>query len=71
MSSAQPSVIIIGAGFGGLAVALQLQRAGYDRFTILEKSDTVGGVWRENTYPGAGCDIPSPLYSFSSPPLKK
>lgn len=68
MSSAQPSVIIIGAGFGGLAVALQLQRAGYDRFTILEKSDTVGGVWRENTYPGAGCDIPSPLYSFSFEP---
>ncbi|KAA0021660.1 flavin-containing monooxygenase [Antrihabitans cavernicola] len=68
MSSAQPSVIIIGAGFGGLAMALQLQRSGFDRFTILEKGESVGGVWRENTYPGAGCDIPSPLYSFSYEP---
>ncbi len=49
-------------------MALELQRAGFDNLLILEKSDAVGGVWRENTYPGAGCDIPSPLYSLSSEP---
>jgi cation diffusion facilitator CzcD-associated flavoprotein CzcO len=68
MASAHSTVVIIGAGFGGLAMALELRRAGIDSFTILEKATEVGGVWRENTYPGAGCDIPSPLYSFSSEP---
>jgi len=63
-----PSVVIIGAGFGGLAVATELLRAGYRDFTVLERADAVGGVWRDNTYPGAGCDIPSPLYSFSHRP---
>ncbi|MEU0512849.1 NAD(P)/FAD-dependent oxidoreductase [Amycolatopsis sp. NPDC006125] len=63
-----PSVVIIGAGFGGLAVATELVRAGFRDFTILERADEIGGVWRENTYPGAGCDIPSPLYSFSHRP---
>lgn len=60
--------IIIGTGFGGLAMALELTRRGFDDFVILEKGDGVGGVWRENTYPGAACDIPSPLYSLSSVP---
>ncbi|WP_251012681.1 flavin-containing monooxygenase [Rhodococcus erythropolis] len=63
-----PSVVIIGAGFGGLAMALELIRAGIDHFVILEKGSGVGGVWRQNTYPGAACDIPSPLYSLSSVP---
>ncbi|MBF6179458.1 flavin-containing monooxygenase [Nocardia otitidiscaviarum] len=60
-----PSVIIIGAGFGGLGMAIELQRNGFREFTILEKAQDLGGVWRENTYPGAACDVPSPLYSFS------
>src|SRR6476620_9160140 len=45
-----------------------LKRAGIDSFTILEKADDVGGTWRENTYPGAACDVPSHLYSFSFAP---
>ncbi|AYF73415.1 NAD(P)/FAD-dependent oxidoreductase [Nocardia yunnanensis] len=63
-----PSVIIIGAGFGGLGMAIELQRNGFREFTILEKAGDLGGVWRENTYPGAACDVPSPLYSFAHEP---
>ena len=63
-----PSVLVIGAGFGGLAIALELREAGFTEFTVLERAADLGGVWRENTYPGAGCDIPSPLYSFSRAP---
>lgn len=66
--SATPSVLVIGAGFGGLAMALELRKAGFTGFTVLERAADLGGVWRENTYPGVGCDIPSPLYSFSSAP---
>lgn len=64
----QPSITIIGAGFGGIAMALELRRAGHTDITILEQSADVGGVWRDNTYPGAACDVPSPLYSISSEP---
>ncbi|MEV0295968.1 NAD(P)/FAD-dependent oxidoreductase [Nocardia sp. NPDC050710] len=64
----RPSIIIIGAGFAGLGMALELRRAGLDNFTILEKAADLGGVWRENTYPGAACDVPSPLYSWSYEP---
>jgi cation diffusion facilitator CzcD-associated flavoprotein CzcO len=60
-----PRVAILGAGFGGLAVAVELRRAGIDTFTIFEAADGVGGTWRHNTYPGAACDVPSHLYSFS------
>jgi cation diffusion facilitator CzcD-associated flavoprotein CzcO len=63
-----PSVLIIGAGFGGIAAAVELRRAGYTDVTVLERGETLGGVWRDNTYPGAGCDIPSPYYSFSYEP---
>ncbi|MGF6887134.1 cation diffusion facilitator CzcD-associated flavoprotein CzcO [Nocardia sp. GAS34] len=63
-----PSIIIIGAGFAGLGMALELRRAGLGNFTILEKAADLGGVWRENTYPGAACDVPSPLYSWSFEP---
>ena len=63
-----PSVLIIGAGFGGLAMALELRAAGLTEFTVLERAAGLGGVWRDNTYPGAGCDVPSPLYSFSTVP---
>lgn len=61
----QPTVIVIGAGFGGLAVAHHLREAGVTDITILERSDDIGGVWRDNTYPGAACDVPSVLYSWS------
>ncbi len=63
-----PSIIVIGAGFGGLGVAIELRRNGFDKITILERATDLGGVWRENTYPGAACDVPSPLYSFSYEP---
>ncbi|MEU0499398.1 NAD(P)/FAD-dependent oxidoreductase [Mycobacterium sp. NPDC006124] len=63
-----PSIVIIGAGFAGITLALRLTRAGFDRVVIVEKGDGVGGVWRENTYPGAACDVPSQLYSISSAP---
>lgn len=58
-------VVVIGAGFGGLGVARALREAGIRDITILERADDVGGVWRDNTYPGAACDVPSPLYSWS------
>ena len=64
----QPSITIIGAGFGGLGTAMELNRAGYTDVTVLEKADGVGGVWRENTYPNAACDVPSSLYSWSFAP---
>ena len=60
--------MIIGAGFGGLAAAVALRRKGIDNLTIIERSDGVGGTWRQNTYPGAACDIQSHLYSFSFAP---
>jgi cation diffusion facilitator CzcD-associated flavoprotein CzcO len=63
--AAPPSVAIIGAGFGGLAAAHYLKQAGIESFTVYEKAGDLGGVWRENTYPGAACDIPSHLYSYS------
>lgn len=63
-----PSVIIIGTGFGGMAAAIALKKAGYDDLVLLEKADEVGGVWRDNTYPGAACDVPSPFYSYSFEP---
>ncbi|MGA9635352.1 MAG: NAD(P)/FAD-dependent oxidoreductase, partial [Solirubrobacterales bacterium] len=63
-----PRVAIIGAGFGGIGLAITLKRAGIDSLTILEKAEGVGGVWRDNTYPGAACDVPSHLYSFSFEP---
>ncbi|UFS95249.1 flavin-containing monooxygenase [Nocardia huaxiensis] len=66
-----PSIIIIGAGFGGLGMAIELQRNGFREFTILERAGELGGVWRENTYPGAACDVPSPLYSFAKEPKPK
>jgi cation diffusion facilitator CzcD-associated flavoprotein CzcO len=65
MPTAEPSVAIIGAGFGGLGVALKLNLAGYRNFTVYERADDVGGTWFHNTYPGAACDAPSHIYSFS------
>ena len=62
------AVLVIGAGFGGLGMAIELGRAGEHDVLLLEKGDDVGGVWRENTYPGAACDVPSHLYSYSFEP---
>jgi cation diffusion facilitator CzcD-associated flavoprotein CzcO len=58
-------VAIVGAGFSGIAMAIELRRAGIEDFTLYERGDDLGGVWRENTYPGAACDVPSYLYSYS------
>jgi len=62
------TVAIIGAGFGGIGMAIRLKRAGWHDFVIIEQADTVGGVWRDNTYPDCACDIPSHLYSLSFAP---
>lgn len=61
-------VLVIGAGFGGLGTAMQLKQAGIDDFVVLDRASEVGGTWQVNTYPGAQCDIPSILYSFSFAP---
>ncbi|MGH1342639.1 MAG: flavin-containing monooxygenase [Nannocystales bacterium] len=61
-------VVIIGAGFSGLGVAMALRDAGVDDFVLLEKAQQCGGTWRDNTYPGCACDVPSHLYSFSKIP---
>ena len=62
---------IVGAGISGLATAITLNRTGYQNFKIIEKADRVGGTWRENTYPGCGCDVPSSLYSYSFAPSNR
>jgi cation diffusion facilitator CzcD-associated flavoprotein CzcO len=62
------SVGVVGAGFGGVGIGIKLREAGIENFTIFERGESVGGVWRANTYPGAACDVPSHLYSFSFAP---
>src|SRR5688572_25648505 len=61
-------VAIVGTGFAGLAMGAKLKQAGIHDFVLLEKAHEVGGTWRDNTYPGAACDVPSHLYSFSFDP---
>lgn len=61
-------VVIIGAGFGGIAVAASLLKAGFRDVVVLERADRIGGVWRDNIYPGCACDVPAPLYSYSFAP---
>jgi cation diffusion facilitator CzcD-associated flavoprotein CzcO len=58
-------VIIVGTGFSGLGMAIQLAKSGIDDFVVLEKAQDVGGTWRDNSYPGCACDIQSHMYSFS------
>ena len=58
-------VFVVGAGFGGLGMAIRLQQRGVRDFLVVDKGHDVGGTWRDNTYPGAACDVPSQLYSFS------
>ena len=68
MSVTTTDVIVVGAGFSGLAMGARLKRAGREDFVIFDRGDGVGGVWRDNTYPGAACDVPSYLYSYSFEP---
>nr|BFE86928.1 hypothetical protein GCM10020093_095290 [Planobispora longispora] len=61
----RPGITIIGSGFAGIGMAIKLKEAGYHDFVILEKAADLGGTWRDNTYPGCACDVPSHMYSFS------
>jgi cation diffusion facilitator CzcD-associated flavoprotein CzcO len=62
------TVAIIGSGFGGIGMAVRLKRAGFTDVVLLERAADLGGTWRDNSYPGAACDVPSHLYSFSFAP---
>ena len=68
MSIQHTDIAFIGSGFGGIGIAIQLQHAGMHNIVLLEKASDVGGCWRDNSYPGAACDVPSHLYSFSFEP---
>lgn len=68
MSEVPLDLVIVGAGFSGLAMAIRADRAGFSRFAVLEKADRIGGTWRDNTYPGAASDVPAHLYSLSFAP---
>jgi cation diffusion facilitator CzcD-associated flavoprotein CzcO len=59
---------IVGSGFAGLGMAIEAKRAGIDDFVVLERAGQLGGTWRDNHYPGCGCDVPTPLYSYSFAP---
>ena len=61
-------VAVIGGGLSGIGAAVMLRRAGIGDVVVLERADDVGGTWRDNTYPGCACDVPSALYSFSFAP---
>ncbi len=61
-------VAVVGSGFGGLGAAVRLRREGITDFVVLERAGSVGGTWRDNSYPGCACDVPSHLYSFSFAP---
>ncbi|RCW45289.1 cation diffusion facilitator CzcD-associated flavoprotein CzcO [Halopolyspora algeriensis] len=61
----ETSVVIVGSGFSGLGTAIRLKQAGIHDFVVLEKNEDLGGTWRDNTYPGCACDVPSLMYSFS------
>lgn len=63
--------IVVGAGISGIAAAYKMNQAGYHDYVVLEKADRVGGTWRDNNYPGCGCDVPLALYSFSFSPSHK
>jgi cation diffusion facilitator CzcD-associated flavoprotein CzcO len=58
-------IAIVGAGFSGLGMAMELRSAGIDDIVVLERADDLGGTWRDNSYPGCACDIPSVLYSWT------
>ncbi len=64
-SGVQPRIAIVGAGMSGIAAVIKLEKAGYTDVTVFEKAGRLGGTWRENTYPGLSCDIPSRWYCYS------
>ncbi|HEX9836324.1 MAG TPA: NAD(P)/FAD-dependent oxidoreductase [Alphaproteobacteria bacterium] len=66
--SKAPAIAIMGCGFAGIGLAIALKKAGIDGFTIYERASEPGGVWRDNHYPGAACDVPSRLYAYSFEP---
>ena len=68
MANKDFNIIITGTGFSGVCVAIQLKKIGFHNFKIIEKANEVGGTWRDNSYPGAACDVKSNLYSFSFEP---
>lgn len=68
MTVTRVEVAIVGAGFAGLGMAIALRRAGREDFVLLERGASVGGTWRDNTYPGVACDVPSHLYGFAAHP---
>jgi cation diffusion facilitator CzcD-associated flavoprotein CzcO len=61
----RPRIAIVGSGFSGIGMAVNLRRAGFTNFVVLERAAGLGGTWRDNDYPGAACDVPVHLYSFS------
>ncbi|SNS50914.1 Predicted flavoprotein CzcO associated with the cation diffusion facilitator CzcD [Geodermatophilus saharensis] len=67
---AHARVVVVGGGFSGIGTVVALKRAGIDEVVVLERADSLGGTWRDNTYPGAACDVPSHLYSFSFAPKR-
>lgn len=67
-STTRAEVAIVGAGFAGLGMAIALRRAGREDFVVLERAASIGGTWRDNTYPGVACDVPSHLYGFATHP---
>ena len=68
MSSSAVSVAVVGGGFGGIGAAIALRERGVRDMVVFERSDRLGGVWQHNSYPGAACDVPSSLYSYSFAP---
>ncbi|KAJ7684236.1 hypothetical protein DFH06DRAFT_1462606 [Mycena polygramma] len=64
--SEQPHIVIIGAGVGGMMMAIELKRIGFHHFTVIEKASEVGGTWRDNIYPGCSSDVPVHIYSLST-----
>ena len=68
MTSPNMHVAIVGSGFAGIGLGIRLAQAGNRDFTILERAPSLGGVWRDNTYPGVSCDVPAHLYSYSFEP---
>ncbi|MEV6874670.1 NAD(P)/FAD-dependent oxidoreductase [Amycolatopsis sp. NPDC051128] len=65
---ARPAIAIVGSGFSGIGLAIRLKQAGFTDITMFEQAENLGGVWRDNTYPGAACDAPALLYSYSFAP---
>ena len=68
MATSGPSIAILGAGVSGICMAIRLKQAGFESFTLFEKSARVGGTWNDNSYPGAACDVPSHFYCYSFEP---